>query len=329
MEHKLLTIAIPTYNRPNDLDKSLTVVLPQIKRFEQYIEFLVSDNASIKSNADVIKKHKQQGYKIDYVIQDNNLGMDGNFTFIYNYAKTKYVWMLSDDDLLIDNGIEIIIDVLLKNPEISSLYLGNVWYDASDSTIKVEELMPKSAPPIIVYNDPIQYLETVNYWITFLSANIINKDLLVGKVDLLEFQGSFLALLSWIIPAIFQQAPNVIIDGPVLICKGNNQGGYKLVEVFADNFNKVLDSFIKKGFPKQIKEIINRHLLRKYFAYFIIADKERKLSASSYVKENWVSSLLKFYYKRKDFYIYTLPAAWLNKYRYNQWINSRIVKILS
>jgi abequosyltransferase len=329
MQRKLLTIAIPTYNRPDDLDRSLSSVLPQVKKFEQYVEFLISDNASTKDNASVVRKYQQLGYNINYIIQEKNLGMDGNFTFIYDYASTKYVWMLSDDDLLIDNGVEIIIDFLSASKEIGVLYLGNIWYDVSDPNVDVEALMPKERPNIIVYDNPLEYLEKVNYWVTFLSANIVNKDLLKGKVDTEVFQGTFLALLSWIIPASFQNAPSAIVDGPILICKGNNQGGYKLVEVFANNFNKVLDYFVGKGIPKEIKEIINRHLLRKYFAYFILADKGRRLSASSYVKENWAMSLMKYYYGSKDFYLYTLPAVWLSKGHYNRWIHSRILRVIS
>ncbi|WP_201986362.1 glycosyltransferase family A protein [Hymenobacter rubidus] len=329
MSYKLLTIAIPTYNRPDDLDRSLASILPQVKRFEEYIEFLVSDNASTRDNASVIEKYRRDGYVINYIVQETNLGMDGNFTFIYNYAKTKYVWMLSDDDLLINDGVEIIIGFLSSNKEVSSLYLGNIWYDASDPNIDLDTLMPKRKYNIMVYTEPLKYFEQINYWITFLSANIINKDLLYKKVDTQRFQGTFLALLSWIIPAIFQEAPNAIIEGPILICKGNNQGGYKLVEVFANNFNKVLDYFVNQGLPKQIKEIINRHLLREYFPYFIMADKENKLSASNYLREGWIANLMRFYYNDKNFYLYILPAFQLSKYRYNQWMQSKLLRFLS
>jgi abequosyltransferase len=321
MHRKLITIAVPTYNRAVDLDKSLSFLLPQIEKFKHSIHFMVSDNASTQDNRSVIDKYIKQGYDIDYVLQEVNIGMDGNFSYIYEKAATKYVWMISDDDILVEDGIETILNFLNNSQEVGSLYLSNIWYDANDTALDIFSLAKNQVSSITVYDDPIVYFSKVNYWITFLSANIINKDLLNGKVDIEKFQGTYLALLSWIIPAAFQGAPNAIVDNPLLICKGNNQGGYKLVEVFAKNFNNVLDYF--KGLPKKIKPIINNSLLKGYFTYFILAAKEEKLKSASYVKENWLLSLFKEYYGNVYFYIYTMPSVLLNRNNYLNWASSK------
>ena len=118
------------------------------------------------------------------------------------------------------------------------------------------------------------------------------------------------------------------IETPMLICKGNNQGGYKLVEVFGKNFNKVLNSFVKKGLPKQVKSIVNDAMLKEYFPHFLLADKENRLNATSYVSESWIKSLAKEYYASTGFYLYVLPAYFFNRSDYQRWLGSVVGRLI-
>lgn len=329
MSNKLLTIGIPTYNRAFELDNSLSVLLPQIKPFKNYIRLVVSDNASTQDNKTIIDKYIAKGYEIEFVLHAINLGMDGNFSFLYENASSKYVWMLSDDDLLAKNGIETIINILLSKENFGSVYLSNMWYDVNDKHINIPKLLEYRHHSVDFYDDGLKYFEKINYWVTFLSAHIVNKEMLKDKVDIKRFQGTHLALLSWIIPAMFQNIPNAIINGSVLVCKGNNQGGYRLVEVFAKNFNVILDYFIKIGYPKQIKSVINRKLLREYFIHFILSGKEQKLTATSYAKEDWSLALITQYYGNFDFYLYTLPAIILSRENYTKLLASKLHNFVS
>ena len=54
--NKLLTIAIPTFNRAQLLDKHLTWLAQAIKGFEDDCEILVSDNCSTDNTQEVIQK---------------------------------------------------------------------------------------------------------------------------------------------------------------------------------------------------------------------------------------------------------------------------------
>ncbi len=54
--NKLLTIAIPTYNRAEYLDKQLGWLAEAIKGYESDCEILVSDNCSTDHNQSIISK---------------------------------------------------------------------------------------------------------------------------------------------------------------------------------------------------------------------------------------------------------------------------------
>jgi len=54
--NKLLTIAIPTFNRATLLDRQIAWLAKIIKEFESECEIFISDNCSIDNTQDVIKK---------------------------------------------------------------------------------------------------------------------------------------------------------------------------------------------------------------------------------------------------------------------------------
>lgn len=124
---KLLTIAIPTYNRAKRLEKSLNDLLSQIIKSgeKQYLSVLVSDNGSTDTTAAVINKYsdifKQNNIIFSSHSFSNNRGFDANVLNCYRSCDSEYVWFLSDDDNIIDGAINSIIDDIHK-------YAPNVLY---------------------------------------------------------------------------------------------------------------------------------------------------------------------------------------------------------
>lgn len=109
---KLLTIYIPSYNRANSLLKQFDT----INSFKDKIKVIVNDNCSTD-----IKGYKEvQEYclKNCFVYHRNkiNIGADANiFNGFLNSFDSKYIWILSDDDLLKKDAVEKIITILEKN----------------------------------------------------------------------------------------------------------------------------------------------------------------------------------------------------------------------
>ncbi len=94
----LLTMAIPTFNRSNILNDALYILIPQIKKYGNQVELIISDNAS-DSNSNfelniiegkeeysslgrivfefdenqIVTKTKIPGKTLDSLVADNNL----------------------------------------------------------------------------------------------------------------------------------------------------------------------------------------------------------------------------------------------------------------
>ncbi|MBD2353074.1 glycosyltransferase family 2 protein [Tolypothrix sp. FACHB-123] len=123
--NKLLTIAIPTYNRAELLDKQLDWLSQAIRGFELECEIFVSDNCSTDNTQDVIKKWQKILSNITFKSQRNseNLGVMRNILYCLNSAKTKYVWTIGDDDPIQNRAIPYVIHKLKQHEDLSLIFL--------------------------------------------------------------------------------------------------------------------------------------------------------------------------------------------------------------
>lgn len=114
----LLTIAIPTYNRCNKLDRLLTIIRDQVIQFPklvEQVEILVSNNGSTDETADVLEKFETKGVQFRYHNQNENIGFDGNVIYLYSEARGAYVWFSSDDDIFYDGSIAKMLSALTEH----------------------------------------------------------------------------------------------------------------------------------------------------------------------------------------------------------------------
>ncbi|MCF2146864.1 glycosyltransferase [Desmonostoc muscorum LEGE 12446] len=122
---KLLTIAIPTYNRAELLNKQLAWLAQAINGFEDDCEILVSDNCSTDNTQEVIQKWQKKLSSITFKSNKNskNLGVVKNIMYCLNSATTKYVWTIGDDDPIQDRAVAYVISKLRGHEDLSLLFL--------------------------------------------------------------------------------------------------------------------------------------------------------------------------------------------------------------
>lgn len=106
---KILSICIPTYNRAELLKECLEILLPQILCFESEVDVYVSDNCSNDSTEEVVSAFIFRYPFLKYNKNAKNLGYSGNQVKCFQLAQTKYLAILSDDDLYIPESIEYLL----------------------------------------------------------------------------------------------------------------------------------------------------------------------------------------------------------------------------
>jgi abequosyltransferase len=295
MSSILLTIAIPTYNRARLLESCLITLFQEFKNIST-VEILVSNNASTDGTLEVVKKQKETNLpELRYFENDSNLGADYNIAQCFREANGKYVWVFSDDDLLLPTyGMKLLN--LLDNNDWGVIYLKSLWYN--------DAIAPQPEPTAIKYQSPsnaLEFINQVHYWVTFITGNIVNKSILTNLELIDGFRGTSLIQLGWVLPAIFAGNPNIIVTTPTIACRSGNTGGYKLFEVFSKNFNFIMNSLISRGYDKNLKLIINENLITDFFPRSIIANDK------SFNDESGFKILLQTFWSYKSFWRIIMP----------------------
>lgn len=285
-QQPLLSLCIPTYNRDKFLNESINRIEKQISELDDpnIIEFIISDNCSTDTTSKVVEEHIQKGTNIRYIRNDKNLGMDGNFVSCFKKAKGKYIWLLGDDDYLLENGLSIIIDTLQKGD------YGLIHINMSPCKCKKH-----------IYLDYQKFISDISYWITFISANIVNSGF-VSKVDFNDYMGTFFTLIPLYLTAANGKSKNAIVHEQILD-KGHDfsrNGGYNIFDVFVTNYISIISEFYtsKKALNKEKYNLYKFFLLPHIFNTII-----GKIS-KNYSTNNMWHTLLKHY--KYNFYFYRL-----------------------
>jgi len=97
-----ITVGIPTYNRGDQLRKSLNSLLIQTY---SNMSVIVSDNNSTDNTNTICNEFKKQIKNFQYIKQKSNIGALNNFKYLFEKCNTKYFMWLADDDYIDENYI--------------------------------------------------------------------------------------------------------------------------------------------------------------------------------------------------------------------------------
>ncbi len=193
--------------------------------------------------------------------------------------------VLGDDDVLLEGGLAKVMNVL-KNNDYGVVFLRSFGFLKDFDLEKPANKI--NGGRIVIYSDKDLFLKEVNYWVTFISGNIVNKSLIKADVDLKRFANTSLIQLSWVFPALLQARENVVMNDYIVAAKTENTGGYKLFKVFGTNMNLVMRSFVAEGLSLRSIEGINRELLLTFFPVFVLKFRSDK---GSFGNEDVLSEL--------------------------------------
>ena len=140
MNTPFLTIAIPTYKRPNRLNDLLQVIAKQKMVNNEEWEVLISDNHSCDTTASIVESYAQVIPNLVYVQQAENIGPDRNIWFLFQKARGEFVWLMPDDDNFADlMSVREVIDELNHAPLKPAFAIVNASAVELDTGIVIRE----------------------------------------------------------------------------------------------------------------------------------------------------------------------------------------------
>lgn len=288
--NKLLTVAIPTYNRADKLEAVLKSLMAQN---DERIEIIISDNASEDDTESVAEKFRAVYPEIIYIKNNENKGAALNQLQCIKKASGKYVFILCDDDILCSGAIAHIIDYLLSAEDLSLVFLNHVFF----RDVYIEEKLTKPYLDIdenITTKNKTKFMEYAGMRITYTSAVIYLKKN-VMQIENPEqykdtrFMSACLALLS----VSDSDSKLGIISFPCVADNLASNVRYNGFQLFGINVKNVLcDVGGKAGFDRDAMD----NIYKKYvFAAYIKAIANARINRQ---KNLW-----------HDYGVYVLPAV--------------------
>jgi len=284
MLKKTISICIPTYNRFSDFKETLTNVT-KLSLSQYFVkEILIIDNNQNLKGKEVVEKFLLKNKKIRYIKNEQNIGPENNFRKCIEQAKGDYVWLIADDDLLINGSLDIVSEHLKS--DFDCLITNWSLYDNNFDQIIKKSILDKNLNFI---NDKNFILANFGTKMTFISSIIFKKTLFSGKNILLynafiKYQLSFLIFVY----SMFSDKKNKILfeKNPLIKQRGDNDPYLKdnvknYYNVFSDGFNFFHEKILELGYDKNaikaskiksfnlfiIRDLINRKISKNNFKF--------------------------------------------------------------
>lgn len=259
----LLTIAIPTYNRADDLARLLEALRRELSGLEDdRVGLVIADNASTDHTAAVIDRFVAswpQG-QARVIRQSTNLGMDGNFSACAAAIDGDFFWVMGDDDLPVRGAVPALLDLLARErPDL--VCVASRWLRDIDTVANEplplplrHRLLPREA-----------FGRELHVWATFLTGMIVRRTAFLADVQARQrLAGTHLTQLSWVMERLREGERFVHVDTPCVLATAGNTGGYSVVSVFGDQFPRIVRENLSRT-PAQrrlARQMVLRTMLR-------------------------------------------------------------------
>jgi len=113
----LVTVGIPTYNRPDGLQRTLECILAQTY---SNLQVIVSDNCSTDPKVtSILHRFAAQDTRVQVYVQKENLSIIPNFQFLLDKATGDYFMWAADDDHWDPNFIDVCVQGMEQYPDVS------------------------------------------------------------------------------------------------------------------------------------------------------------------------------------------------------------------
>ena len=292
---KIVTIAIPTYNRAKILQEALEYLLPECINFKNEIELIISDNGSTDETESVIVNAKQNFKELNIIHNTNkdNQGFSGNFRKCISLSTGKYVWILSDDDFVNKGVISKIVETLNKEIEIGILFL--------EFLKKVNNKEPFKTN---FYNSK-ELIQKSGNRISLISGVIFNKK----GVDLLQlehFKDNELIGLVPVFNTLLQFNKHVILEGNSLKIRYNPSVSFNPLKVFIFDLNLILNELPIFYNKRIVNSFLCTNILNHYIPW-----KFKGMYKHEKINDKFIFNLYKNYW---TYWLFLFPFVLLPKF---------------
>ena len=180
-----LLIYIPTFNRENKLRHSLEIIAREIKGFEDEVCIYISNNGSTDNTKKVIDSFTSEW--LVHRTHDHNKDFFLNVIGAYDLPiKSKFIWIIGDDDYLLPNAIGDLLERIKENPDVDLIFCNTMAFPSDDHDLIMNNYLESGNIGIgNIKSNIYKNVEKVNFE-TLIHPKI--ADTLLGELMVLCFR---------------------------------------------------------------------------------------------------------------------------------------------
>ncbi|MEW6616811.1 MAG: glycosyltransferase family 2 protein [Patescibacteria group bacterium] len=258
MSEALISICIPTYNRPREFERMFRGLLPQIT---SEVELVIRDDGLNLETKEIFEK-LISGKEINFrYFKGEKIGIDAANLFLIENARGKYVWWFSDDDEIMPNAVTHVLELLKKNPEITFVWANFGFQDLNNLAIRRDDGFFKDGNEVLeVLGTNIGLLSTLVF-----SRNEAANSLVQARRHIVGF--SFAGLVP-ILHVLSGSGRFYFLRGPYVLCHPTTIDEVKKIttktgkiknegfNVYGIDFYNIVKEFESKFKKSSIKKIL-------------------------------------------------------------------------
>lgn len=198
MKTPLISICIPAYNRPQELQRLLHSIDVQSNE----LEIIICEDKSSKRKAisKVVQNYTQRTTNVvRYSENQRNLGYDANLRTLLKHAKGQFIVFMGDDDAFVPGALGPYLQFLKDHRDLGFVFRA---YEIFHSTNNIETFRHFGSKPKF-FKPGEQTLLALYRKSIFISGFTIKREAL-ADIDNTQFDGLLLLQLYLLIPVAMQ-----------------------------------------------------------------------------------------------------------------------------
>lgn len=262
--NRLLTVAVPTYNRVEKLRCCMERLLAEVKGRD--VEILVSDNASTDGTDIYMNELCLNHPEITYARNAENVGPDRNFLNCYERASGEYVLLLGDDDMLLPGAVDSILEALGRKP---------VFVHLNTSNLKSFEPLTYTAPRVPEghlkeYYSKDDLMKDMGIFVTFLSAMVLRTELVREIQNKEQYIGTYFIQSHIALKTLSMDGLYLFVTKNCIAATENRTLNYDVCYVWGMQYRRLLlDTAVEAGMDREILRKLHKRDLKTVIYGFV------------------------------------------------------------
>ena len=256
MENKrpLLSICIPTYNRALALKRNLECLV-ELSGFDEEVEIVISDNCSPDNTREIGEYFASKYSNIKYYRNEKNI-RDANFSLAINRGHGEYKKLLNDNAVILPNGLLYLKSIIRENLQ-----------DRCPLFFTDDQIFTKKKADVINCKDLNEYILALSAFITAISCFGVWREQWEAIEDKEKFATYLLSQVDWSFQIVCKFGGCKLYDKQYYygFHPGGVRKGYNWFDVHMNNFYKIMQPYIERGFVS--KETVRKDKINHLYHF--------------------------------------------------------------